>query len=361
MTFILVFILILSILVFVHELGHFAAAKFFKVKVEEFGIGFPPRVWGVKKGETLYSINALPIGGFVKLYGEEYHEEDGDMKKEVEKDRAFIYKKPWKKAIILVAGVTMNFFLGWIIVTYLFTRGIPTPTDQVIIESIAENSPAQQVGLQAGDQIIRLESESQSFEINRVNELISATDQLLDQEINLYAQRDSQELMFSLTPRSNPPEGQGALGVVLDVEASFTIESYPFYTAPFAGLAHIGTISTLIFTELGKTVGNLVTLQAPEVQVAGPIGIAVYTRDVITVGFDAVLELVALLSINLAIINLLPFPALDGGRLIFVAYEWIFKKPVNRDFERNLNFFGIATLLLLTVVITYIDIMRLIQ
>src|SRR3990167_3082436 len=144
---ILIFILILSLLVIVHELGHFIAAKRQGVLVEEFGIGFPPRVFGIKKGETTYSINLLPIGGFVKLYGEEYTQIEG-KKETTNRNRAFAYKHPWQKSLIIVAGVIGNFLLGWVLISFLFTQGVPSPINKVLIESVQPNSPAANADLQ---------------------------------------------------------------------------------------------------------------------------------------------------------------------------------------------------------------------
>lgn len=356
---VVLFIIILSILVFIHELGHFMAAKKMGVKVEEFGLGFPPRAFGKKIGETLYSLNWLPIGGFVKVFGEEYHEEEGKIDKS-EKDRAFVNKKPWQKLIILVAGVVMNFLLGWILISFLFTQGVPQPTGIVAIQNITPGSPAETAGIQPGDQITEITYQGEEFAVERIDQLVTKTNELAGNEVAYTVLRSGQEETIVMTPRVNPPEGEGSLGIELDTERAFEVKKYSWIEAPFYGLRHAATITATIVTELGKVLGRLITFQSPGIDVTGPVGIAQYTGEAVQYGYMAVIELVALLSLNLAVINMLPFPALDGGRVVFVLYEWISGRKVNTTFERNLNFFGIMSLLLLTVVVTYFDIVKLI-
>ena len=161
---ILLFFIILIVLVIIHEFGHFLAAKKNGVYVEEFGIGFPPRLFGKKIGETLYSINLIPLGGFVKLYGEEYHEVEGGKQK-IASNRAFINKKPWQKVSIIVAGVVMHFVLGWVLISYLFTQGIPTPLNKVRIEKVLPSTPAQQAGLKEKDIVYALTSANHTYPI----------------------------------------------------------------------------------------------------------------------------------------------------------------------------------------------------
>lgn len=356
---IVVFIVILGILVIIHELGHFLAAKRMGVRVEEFGFGFPPRAWGKKIGETIYSINWLPIGGFVKVFGEEYHEDDGKIDKK-SRDEAFVYKKPWQKAFILVAGVIMNFLLGWVVISFLFTQGVPVPTGRVIVDTVAEASPADTTGITKGDQVIAITHKDKVTEIRSIEDLVRTTQQYGDTEVQVTLKKQNGETeRVMVTPRKNPPAGQGSLGITLDTEAAYEIKKYSWYEAPYYGLKHAATITVTILRELGKTIGQLVTMQKPAVDVTGPVGIAQYTGQAITYGPNAVLELIALLSLNLAVINLLPFPALDGGRLVFVIYEWVTRKRVNQDFERYLNLFGIIVLLTLSVVVTYFDIVKL--
>lgn len=337
---IIIFILILAILVLVHELGHFIAAKKSGVLVEEFGIGFPPRIFSLKYKETIYSVNVIPLGGFVKLYGEEYHE------KIVNKNRTFVFKKPWQKALIIIGGVVGNFLLGWLLISFLFTQGVPVPTNKVIIEKVQANSPAESAGIAEKDIILNFTSAS---------DLINYTKKFAGQKITLVILRGNQQRKINLVPRKNPPAGEGPLGVVI---TSFVEKKYPWYQAPFFGLVEAAKITQRIVIELIKTLVQLLTLQRPPVEVAGPIGIARYTNQAIKFGKNAVLEFIALLSLNLAVINILPFPALDGGRLVFVFYEWVTKKRVNQTIERYVNSIGIIILLSLAVIISINDLAK---
>lgn len=354
---ILIFFIILVILVLIHELGHFIAAKKNGVLVEEFGFGFPPRLFSIKRGETLYSINLFPIGGFVKLFGEEYQElKNKKQSKNVPgKERAFAYKKPWQKALILLGGVTGNFLLGWILISFLFTQGVPTPVNKVIVESVQVNSPASTSGIKSSDTITKIVKDGKEYPLKSVSDLVSLTKKFSGQEIVLIVEKDKTQRKVVLTPRKNPPPGQGPLGIVL---TSFVEKKYSWYQAPFYGLVESFKITKHIVVELLKVVGQLVTFQKPQIDVVGPVGIAQFTGQAIKLGKNAVLELMALLSLNLAVVNILPFPALDGGRLVFVIYEWITRKRVDQKFERYLNLVGIIILLSLAVFITINDIAK---
>ncbi len=350
---IIVFIIILTVIVLIHEFGHFIMAKKNGVKVEEFGIGFPPRLFGVRKGETLYSVNALPIGGFVKLYGEEYHEKP---QKELQQ-RAFVYKKPWQKALIIVGGVIGNFLLGWVLISFLFTQGVPTPVDKVIVDGVGNQSPAMQVGIKKQDEIYGLVANGKTYTISSSNDLIDYSKKFLGQPVTLLALRGNDKMRFTLTPRKNPPKGQGPLGIVI---TSFIEKKYTWYQAPFFGLIESFKITKTITVQLVQTIVQVATLHKPQADIAGPIGIAQYTGQAIKFGKNAVLEFVALLSLNLAIVNILPFPALDGGRFVFVLYEWITKKRVNQTVEQYLNLAGIIILLSLFVLVSFHDVVRIV-
>jgi len=351
---ILVFIIILIILIFIHELGHFIAAKKNGVLVEEFGFGYPPRIFGKKIGETVYSLNLIPLGGFVKIFGEDFDEEKRN--KEIKKNRSFNHIKPWKKAVILVSGVLGNFLLGWILISFLFTQGIPTPVNKVIVEQVVKNSPAQTAGLKDNDVIVKAIAVKKEYQIKTTNDLINLSKKFGGQEIILVVERTNKQISLSVTPRKNPPAGTGPLGVVI---TSFIEKKYSWYQAPFFGLAEAFNITKQIIVQLVTVLFQFVTFKKPKVDFAGPIGIAQYTDQAIKFGKNAVLELMALLSLNLAVINIFPFPALDGGRLVFVIYEWITKKKVNENLEKYLNLIGFFLLLTMAALISINDIIRL--
>jgi regulator of sigma E protease len=330
--------------------------------VEEFGFGFPPRLFGKKIGETLYSLNLFPIGGFVKLFGEEYHELDQqklEQKLPADNlgDRTFVYKKPWQKASIIVAGVVGNFLLGWLVISFLFTQGVPTPVNKVLVEKVQADSPAGVAGLKPQDYVLELNKDGKKYKLTSPNELTLLTQKFLGQPVNLTVERNGKKLNLVLTPRKNPPKGQGPLGVV--ITSPFIEKKYTWYQAPFYGLIEAFNITRKIVTEFGRIIIQLATLQKPHVDVAGPIGIAQYTGQAIKFGKNAVLELLALLSLNLAVINILPFPALDGGRLVFVLYEWITGRRANQKIEKYLNVVGFALLLTLAALVTVNDLIKL--
>jgi len=341
-------------LVLVHEFGHFITAKKQGILVEEFGFGYPPRLLSVKIGETVYSINLIPLGGFVKVYGEEYQEKiDPKLK-----SRSFTAKKPWQKSLVLVAGIIGNFLLGWVLISYLFTQGVPTPTNKVIVEQVAKKSPAAQAGIKEGDiiQYFAVSNSQKSIKLESADDLISYSKKYAGSQIVLTIKRNEETLIKKITPRVKPPSGEGPLGIAI---TSYLEKKYPWYQAPFYGLVEALNITKKITVELIKTIIQFVGSQKPSVEVSGPIGIASYTSKVIKFGKNAVLELIALLSLNLAIVNLLPFPALDGGRLVLVLYEWFTKRKVNKDFEKYLNLIGFVLLLTLAAVISVNDIIRL--
>ena len=345
---IVIFFLVLSILVIIHECGHFFAAKLNGIKVEEFGFGLPPRIVGIKFGETLYSLNALPFGGFVKVFGEEAAQLDNASQSSYDKNRAFIHKKNWQKVVVLIAGVVCNFLLGWLIISYLFTKGVPVPSDKVTIEEVVASSPAAASGLKKNDVILSFSVDSIEFPVKKSEDVTGFAKK--------YAGREVVRITTQLIPRLNPPKGQGALGIVV---TNFSIKKYSVLEAPVLGLVEASRMTYLIFTELAKTLFRFITFQKPEADIAGPIGIAQLTSAAAKQGLDALLQMIGLLSLNLAVINILPFPALDGGRLMLVFYEVVTRRKVNPQIERKLNIAGFAILLSLIVLVTINDIIKL--
>ena len=382
---VLVFFLILSVLVLVHEAGHFFVAKRLGIKVEEFGFGLPPRIFGLKFGETLYSINWLPIGGFVKLFGEEGKDDIGraDPKGKEVKKRAFYTRSPLQRSFVIVAGVVMNFVLAVSVISYLFTQGVMVPTDRIHIEKILAGSPAEKAGLKEKD-IIRkmktLKAESdkdtsgvarsdspdgggirknytrmEETEIKTGEQLIETTKKHLGESITLMIDRNGQNMEISIIPRKEYPKDEGPMGIVV---SRFEEKKYPWYQAPFLGTKESMVISLELVKGIGKTLWKLISFQPVGKDVAGPIGIAQMTGSAIKTGENAVLELLGLLSLNLAIVNILPFPALDGGRLLFVVIEGLTGKRIKTHWEGYIHQFGMILLLLLMVLVTLNDVVR---
>jgi regulator of sigma E protease len=346
---IVIFILALSVLVLVHEFGHFFAAKITGVKVEEFGLGLPPRIFARKWKGTEWSLNWLPIGGFCKLYGE-----DGDGKG---KD-AFNNKNPWAKALIVLGGVLMNLVLAVVVFTTVYSiLGIPVTTDQVKIIEIANNSPAEKVGLRVGDWVESIDG----VKIITGEQLTSEVAKYKGKNANLVINRDGQEEKLSVAVRENPPVGEGSMGVAISNTEMQKIKWYQFYKGIGAGFQEAYYWGKIIAVGVGQMIGGLVTGHVPK-DVSGPIGIYEATSSIKkNQGMLAVIHFFGIVSVNLAIVNVLPFPALDGGRIIFVLYEMISKKKANQKFEALVNNLGMAILLSLIVVITIGDVVRLIK
>jgi len=353
---IVIFLIILSVLILVHELGHFIAAKKNGVMVEEFGIGYPPRIFSIKKGETIYSINLLPFGGFVKVYGEEYHEEKKNDKKNIK--RAFINKKPWQKATIIVAGVIGNIILAWFIFTYLSTQGIYIATNNVRIENIQKNSPAFFAGLLKKDIVKTIKLNNKTYNIETPNELISLTKKVEGQKMIIVIERENASLEIPIIARKNPPKNEGPLGIVI---SNTELKKYSIFEAPIIGLKQTFLYLKAILLGFIGLFTDLFMLRKPAIAVAGPIGIAQYTSQAVKYGVNSIMEFTALLSLNLAVLNIIPFPALDGGRFSFVLYEWISKKRVNQDFEKIVNGLGMMILITLLIIITISDIFKILK
>ncbi len=361
---IFVFLVMLSVLVLIHELGHYLVARKFGIKVEEFGFGFPPRVWGKKIGETLYSINLLPIGGFVKLYGED---EAGAGKiskgKKVTKDldRAFFAKPIYQRILVVIAGVTMNFILAVIIVTYLFTTdGIPTPGTTVTLTEISKGSPAETAGLKKGDIIQKIGN----TEIKDTQTLVTEARKNLGEELSITVTRSAssgqerETKVIKVTPRKDFPEGEGPMGIA--ISQSVDIRKYPFPQSLIEGTKQAVKDSWQVVIGFKMVVTEIITRFTVPQGVAGPIGMAQLTGEFVRVGPAAVLALVYTLSLSLAVLNVLPIPALDGGRLLFILIEAVTRKKVNARFEAYAHLVGLVLLLSFLALVSYKDIIRIV-
>lgn len=357
---IIVFILILGLLIFAHELGHFVSAKKAGVKVEEFGFGFPPKIFGFKKGETTYSLNAIPLGGFVKIFGEEGDENRSQSK------RAFYNRPIWQRAIILVMGVIMNLILAAVLLSIVHMIGVPTFVEQgqeanykniqIQIIETAKNSPAENTGIKVGDAIISLAYGSEKIEIKEIEEVQQFIAFHSGQEISLEIKRGNETIVKNLTPRVNPPEEEGALGIAMSKTG---LATYPWYKAILKGFETTGKLAVTMVTMFWLLIKTLLFQGKMIGEIAGPVGIAVLTSQVVHLGWVYVLQFAAILSINLAIINILPFPALDGGRLLFLLIEKIKGKPVKFKTEKIAHALGFAILIGLMIIITLRDVIKL--
>ncbi|MEJ0021286.1 MAG: M50 family metallopeptidase [Candidatus Doudnabacteria bacterium] len=352
---IVVFIIILGILVFVHELGHFIMAKRAGMRVEEFGFGFPPRIFGIQKGETLYSINWIPLGGFVKIVGE-----DGSDSPDPE---SFGNKSFWQRFFVLLAGVTMNVILAWVLISIGMGLGLPTVLDEgdqlpasahiknqtIGILEVEAKTPAADAGLKPGDSITKINGQP----VGSIQDTQTATLADAGKPTIFTIKRGSEIFDKTITPRVNPPSGEGSLGVAL---GSVAYVSYPWYQAPYRGGIAVINLIILTVTTFASLIGQFFQGHNVGAQLSGPVGIAVLTKDVTALGFIYLLQFTAVLSVNLAIINAVPFPALDGGRVLFLIIEKIRGKKMPIRAEIWANTIGFMLLLLLMVVVTVHDV-----
>ncbi|PJE63865.1 hypothetical protein COU89_00930 [Candidatus Roizmanbacteria bacterium CG10_big_fil_rev_8_21_14_0_10_45_7] len=341
---------VLFILVVIHEFGHFFVAKKSGMRVDEFGFGLPPRAWGKKIGETLYSINWLPLGGFVKIFGEEA----GEVGK------GSFSSKPWYlRGAVIVAGPIMNFVLAVFILSVLFTKGIWIPTTDVRIAEIMPGSPAKSAGLKASDIIRSIEVEDgTSYRVQFTSDVSKYTNQYKGKTIKLTVSRDGKAHTILVTPRVNPPKGQGALGISIS-QTVFT--KVAWYKAPYEGVKSALVLSREFYKELGRALFHLARFENPQVAVTGPVGIAKITGSAAQSGIETLSLFLALFSLNLFLINLLPFPALDGGQLVFIIFEAIRGKSISSSIKQRVNTIGFALLISMMILITLNDIRGLLK
>jgi len=341
--------IVLSLLVFVHELGHFLAAKLAKVAVEEFGFGLPPRLWGKKIGKTVYSLNWIPLGGFVKLKGE-----DPEVTGFGDAD-SFRVKSKKSRAAIILAGVFGNLALAWLIFSFLFAVGNPYIHGKVRIEEVAPGSPAEAVGLKKGDVVLAVDG----WKVETTEDLILKVREKAGSEVKLQIARQGQSLEIQVVPRSAPPVGEGPLGIrIVMIEPQVGLTSYPLWQAPWYAGVEVGRILRGMITRLGVVLGRIFTRGEVPIEVAGPVGIKALTDVAARMGKRFFLQFVALLNLNLVVFNLLPIPALDGGRLLFVGLEAALRRKLSPKVEKTANNISLAFLLLLSVLVTIQDISR---
>lgn len=339
---ILTFLLILGALVLVHETGHYSFAKLFGVRVDEFGIGFPPRVKSWVRGGTLYSLNTIPLGGFVKMAGENGEDHEPG---------SFGAKAPWKRFVILIAGATMNILLAFVIFFGLYMHGAPRET--TVITKVVAGTPAASAHLRVHDQIVAVDGRKVPY----FDDLAAGTISRLGHRVDITILRGQRLLNTSVLLRLQPPKGQGPMGIVLG--QTRTVSYGLSESARLAGQQIISTVTAVpqIVTQRlahqgSHGNGNLV----------GPVGIAHITTSVVqhqdNQRLESLLGLMALLSANLGVLNLLPFPALDGGRIVFVLLSGIRRRNLDPEVEGMIHAVGMAVLLTLVVVVSYHDIAR---
>ncbi len=389
---IVVFILILGLLVLAHEFGHFITARKSGMRVFEFGFGFPPRAFGVyynpgtgkwtwvwgkgKRGlkdavaatddeedvypTTMYSINWLPLGGFVRIKGE-----NGEKANEVD---SFGAQKAWKRATVLAAGVFMNILLAAVLLSIGFMSGLPTDASagldrravmvtppRVMAQMVEKNSPAEVAGIKFGDELVGINGAV----VTSSAQFVALVKENGAKELQLNYRRSGVDMTATTTPKVlRVTDGAPRLGIML---ADATVVRYPWYIAIVRGFigAFVGLAN--IFISFWLLLKNLFLGQGLAFDVSGPVGIAVLVGQSARLGFSYLLNITAMISLSLAAINILPIPALDGGRLLFILIEKIIKRPVPQKYEQAAHTVGFILLMILIVVVTGRDILGLLH
>lgn len=351
-TSILIFLIILSILILVHELGHFIMARRAGIWVEEFGIGLPPRIIGKKMGETLYSLNLLPFGGFVRLHGE--NTKEGVTKPK----RAFINKNKITRSTVVIAGVVANFILAILAFSVVYSvSGIPREADIVKIVQVANGSPAADAGISVDDIVKSVDGN----EVKSTGQFVNLIEERKGDTVLLSIDNGLAIRELSINPRSDPPEGQGPIGVTV---TATEIYFPPWWQRPFIGIYYgfrealfWGSTVILGFVKIFR---DLLSGSAPK-EIAGPVGIFAITSQAVQFGTLTLINFLGILSVNLAILNIMPFPALDGGRLFFIGIETLFGRRIVPKVEAAIHTVGMVILILLLIAITAHDIQRISQ
>ena len=382
---------VLGFLIFIHELGHFATAKWFGIKVTEFGFGFPPRIFGVRYGDTVYSLNWIPLGGFVRMVGEE----------DPSHPRSFAGQAIWKRAVVLVSGSVMNLAFPIAVFAILFTLPHDTVVGTVTIMGVSPDSPAQKAGLRPGDTVLEVEGKRVANHIELVQAVMSRlgrpTEFTIRRGLIVTGLAFSPELapveQVTIVPRLRPPEHvvveqvtdpvtemslreahnvnpdaqvgdrirQGAIGVIVGTANPKLVKrSFPVWDAIPMAFGRAWDVLTLTQAGLSQWARG-----GPDPGITGPVGIAQVTGEIAeeipNIGFSPLFEFVALLSISLGIVNLLPIPALDGGRLLFVVIEWVRRgKRISPQREGLVHMVGFAILIGFIVAMSYRDVVRII-
>ncbi len=340
------FIIVLGILVFIHELGHFIFAKLAGIRVERFSLGFPPRLVGKKIGDTDYCISWLPLGGYVKMSGMIDESLEGTL---TGAPWEFMSKSLPKRFMAIFAGPAFNYLLavllfGWV----AWSEGMRTPTHSYITE-VRANGPAEKAGFLAGDIILGIAG-------NDVANVVAVVDLFYsnaNNELPVQILRGEEKLTISVTPQLDPQSRAGRIGIGIGQKYSF--QPVSFTLAMVSGFYETITITKL----LGKSIGEMIWgNESVKESIAGPIGIAKMVGQAAHAGFDVLLRFMAFLSLQLAILNLLPIPALDGGHIVFIIFEGIMKRPPKMKTRMVVQQIGMVFLLCLMVFIIINDLLR---
>ncbi len=349
----IVFVFVISLLIFVHELGHFVTARKLGVAVEEFGFGFPPRIAGIKRGETIYSINWIPFGGFVRMKGEA-----PDAPKE---PNSFAAQATGRRFVILAAGVFMNYLLAALLFTIGFSIGLPTAVDPGTAPSHVSNvhaeivstdngSPADKAGIKAGDTITAINTTA----IQSTDQIRQTLQETADKQVSVVVLRNGKELTLPVVPAKSS-DGSYRIGIGISDVGTL---SYPFPESIVQGVVLTGNVTGRIFNSFGTLLHDLVIERKVSADLSGPVGVVVLTGQAVRLGWAYLIQFVALLSVTLAVVNFFPLPALDGGRALFVLIEMFRGKPINERVESLIHAIGFYALIALVLLISVHDLQR---
>lgn len=365
----IIFFAVLALLVLSHELGHFLAAKKAGIRVDEFGFGFPPRLWAWRKGETEYSVNLIPFGGFVKIFGE-----NGVADDTTDLNRNFSLKPKWVQAIVLVAGVTFNVILAWVLLSIGLMFGLPASPDLIhpgeqnvirslVIASVLPQSPAALAHLESGDEIASL-SVSVPAPVTITNPSAEEMQQFIaaqaPHEIVLEYRRNGEPEVVSIKPQANLAEGVATPAIGVSLSEINLVKLSPLQAIMY-GAKLTARLTVLTTTTFGTFIYKAIVGASSINELTGPVGLVSLVGEAAGLGWVYLLTFTALISVNLAVINLLPIPALDGGRLLFLLIEAIKGSALSARTVQVANITGFALLMLLMLVVTYHDIARLLH
>jgi len=368
---VIIFLIVLAVLIFVHELGHFLFARMCGIRVDAFKIGFGPKIFAWKPkhsgfwGGTTCGINLIPFGGDVKIFGE-----DGELPEDEPMTRglrglALVHKPRWQQAIVLLAGVFFNVLFAWILYVGLFAHGVTATTDgfekyaadfsneRIMVTDVLPGSPAAMAGLTTGDVILAVGSTT-----NDITNIQSAINASNGKSLDIEYSRAGQSLTANIVPVQGLVPGKYAIGIAMNDVVDMRL---PFFTAIYEGAHYTGIMLEQTAGGLYSFVANIFHGTANFSDIAGPVGIAGIVGSAAKMGFTYLLMITALISINLAIVNLIPFPALDGGRFLFVIIEGIIRRRISPKFTNAVNTVGFVLLMVLMVIVTYKDIVRLVK
>ena len=333
-------LLLLSVLVMIHELGHYTAGRVLGFSILEYAIGMGPKLLGFKKNGIEYNLRALPLGGMCRFYGED----DGIIN-----ERCFNAQKAWKRFIVILSGPLMNFILAFVIAVILLLGWGVADVTKVVVQGINQGSPAEAAGMLPGDTFISIDG----VKIEGMEGVTAAVAAADPEHMEAVVLRDGQEVPLTMSGLYNPEAGANLMGVTI----SYGTKPVGLLYALKEGAAYCWEMAGLVFTSLGMLISGSAGLK----DVAGPVGIVQILGEAVASGWDYVLNLCVMLSVNLGIVNLFPIPALDGGRLLFILIEWIRGKPVPPEKEGTVHLIGFGLLMAFVVIITFNDIMRLIR